>query len=58
MDDNEIVELTKDSIKFYDSNLNPINKELQSIEWGASSSEKDGYEDFMIKEINEQYYLL
>ena len=54
LDDNEIVELSVNSVDFYDSNLNKINKELQSIEWGASSSEKDGYEDFMLKEINEQ----
>lgn len=54
LDDNEIVELSRDSVKFYDSNLNLINKELQSIEWGAQSAEKDGYEDFMLKEINEQ----
>ena len=54
LDDNEIVELSRDSIKFYDSDLNPIEKEIKSIEWGAQSAEKDGYEDFMIKEINEQ----
>ena len=54
LDDNEIVELTKNEIKFYDSNLKPIEKTIQSIQWGASSSEKDGYEDFMLKEINEQ----
>ena len=54
LDDNEIVELSRNSVKFYDSNLNLINKELQSIEWGAQSAEKDGYEDFMLKEINEQ----
>ena len=54
LDDNEIVEVSKDSIKFYDSNLNSINKRLKSIEWAASSSEKDGYEDFMLKEIHEQ----
>ena len=54
LDDNEIVELSRNSVKFYDSNLNLIDKELQSIEWGAQSAEKDGYEDFMLKEINEQ----
>ena len=54
LDDNEIVELSKNSVQFYDSNLKPINKELKSIEWGASSSEKDGYDDFMLKEIHEQ----
>ena len=54
LDDNEIVELSRDDVKFYDSDLKPIDKEIKSIEWGAQSAEKDGYEDFMLKEINEQ----
>ena len=54
LDDNEIVELSKDNVIFYDKDLNKINKQIKSIEWGAASAEKDGYEDFMLKEINEQ----
>ena len=54
LDDNEIVELSKDNVIFYDKDLNIINKLIKSIEWGAASAEKDGYEDFMLKEINEQ----
>lgn len=54
LDDNEIVELSKDNVIFYDKDLNRINKPIKSIEWGAASAEKDGYEDFMLKEINEQ----
>lgn len=54
LDDNEIVELTKDNATFYDKDLNKIDKPIKSIEWGAASAEKDGYEDFMLKEINEQ----
>ena len=54
LDDNEIVELTKDNVTFYDKDLNRIDKPIKSIEWGAASAEKDGYEDFMLKEINEQ----
>ena len=54
LDDNEIVELSRDDVKFYDKNLNPIRKQIKSIEWGAQSAEKDGYEDFMLKEIHEQ----
>ena len=54
LDDNEIVELSRDSVKFYDSNLKEIQKQIKSIEWGATAAEKDGYEDFMIKEIYEQ----
>ena len=54
LDDNEIAELTKDNVDFYDKDLNKIDKPIKSIEWGAASAEKDGYEDFMLKEINEQ----
>ena len=54
LNDNEIVELTPNSVKFYNSNLEPINKKIKVIDWGASAAEKDGYADFMLKEINEQ----
>ena len=54
LDDNEIAELSGDKIKFYDSELKEIIKPVKSIEWGALSAEKDGYEDFMLKEIYEQ----
>ncbi len=54
LDDNEIVELSRDNVKFYNLELQEIKKQLKSIEWGASSAEKDGYEDFMLKEIYEQ----
>ena len=54
LDDLEFVVLTKNSAKFYDKDLNKISKQTQSIEWNASSAEKDGYDDFMLKEIYEQ----
>ena len=54
LDDNEIVELSRDEVKFYNKDLKRIDKPIKSIEWGASSAEKDGYEDFMLKEIYEQ----
>ena len=54
LDDREIVVLTRDSIEFYDENLNPIQKSIKNIDWAASSSEKGSYSDFMIKEIHEQ----
>ncbi len=54
LDDNEIVELSRDKVKFYDENLQEIQKPIKNIEWSALSAEKDGYEDFMLKEIYEQ----
>ena len=54
LNDLEFVLLTKDSAKFYDKDLNEIEKKTQNIEWNASAAEKDGFDDFMLKEIYEQ----
>ena len=54
LNDNEFALITKDMINFYDMNLTPHNKEVKNIEWDASAAEKDGYEDYMLKEIYEQ----
>ena len=54
LNDFEYVFLARDSAEFYDKDLNKIDKKTQSIEWDAASSEKNGYEDFMLKEIHEQ----
>lgn len=54
LNDFEYVFLSRDSAEFYDKDLNKIDKKTQSIEWDAASSEKNGYEDFMLKEIHEQ----
>lgn len=54
LNDLEFVVLTKDSAKFYDKDLNKIEKKTQSIEWNATAAEKEGYDDFMLKEIFEQ----
>ena len=54
LNDFEFVLLSRGEAKFYDKDLNPIKKEAKTIEWSAASSEKDGYEDYMLKEIYEQ----
>ena len=46
--------LKKDKVIFYDLNGDEINKELKEIKWDMNIAKKDGYEHFMIKEINEQ----
>ena len=52
--DGEFVELTRDEIKFYDQDLNKINKKIEKVEWSETASSKNGYEDYMLKEIYEQ----
>ena len=54
LNDLEFVILSRSDIKFYDKDLNKIEKETKVIEWNATSAEKDGYDDFMLKEIHEQ----
>lgn len=54
LDDNEYAVIYKDHIEFYDNNLVKHEKEIKVIEWDASAAEKNGYEDFMLKEIHEQ----
>ncbi len=54
LEDNEIAELTLNEIKFYKNNLELVHKELETITWDASAIEKNGYDDFMLKEIYEQ----
>ena len=54
LNDYEYVVLSRDKAEFYDANLKPIKKDLVNIDWNASAAEKDGYPDFMLKEIYEQ----
>ena len=54
IDNLEAACLKKDKVIFYDLNGDVIQKELKEIKWDVSAAEKEGYEHFMIKEINEQ----
>lgn len=54
LNDGEIAEVYKDKINFYNLNLENIEKEIKTIEWDATSSDKDNYPDYMLKEIFEQ----
>ena len=54
LEDNEYAVVYQDHVQFYDSNLVEHVKEVKVIEWDATAAEKNGYEDFMLKEIHEQ----
>ena len=54
LDDNEFAIVKKDSIRFFDNSLTEHNKAIKNIEWDANAAGKDGYEDYMLKEIFEQ----
>jgi len=54
LDEMEMAEIDANKVTFYNINLKQIDKPLKSIEWDAVASEKQGYADFMLKEIYEQ----
>lgn len=54
LDDYEFALIEKNSIKFYNLDLVEHSKEIKNIEWDSSAAEKNGYEDYMLKEIFEQ----
>lgn len=54
IENNEIVEVKKDSVKVMDTEGNEIKREVTHIEWDMEAASKGGYEFFMEKEIHEQ----
>ena len=54
LDDNEFAVIKSDNIRFFDNSLVEHNKAVKNIEWDANAAGKDGYEDYMLKEIFEQ----
>lgn len=54
LNDGDLAELTKSSIDFYDNDFNKVEKSPETITWDAKAADKNGYDDFMIKEIYEQ----
>lgn len=50
----EIVIIDRDGVVVHDEFDNVVRKEIETINWTPEMAEKEGYEHFMIKEINEQ----
>ena len=50
----EFARISSDSIRVYNSNLEVIPKKINTATWSASEYKKNGYDHFMLKEINEQ----
>ena len=55
VNDGEIVEVTSEGSRFIEPvNGQPIEREVEEVEWDDEAAEKGGYETFMLKEIHEQ----
>ena len=50
----DIVVLTKDNIKYYDRDLNEIYKNIKIFNGDSEEISKNGYDHYMLKEINEE----
>lgn len=54
LDNDEILDLSKDSYQIYDRQGNEITKEIHTVEYSLDAASKDGFDHFLIKEIHEQ----
>lgn len=54
LEEGEFAKITNTSIDIFDSNLKKITKGINTATWSANKYKKNGYEHFMLKEINEQ----
>ncbi|MDC7288121.1 glutamine--fructose-6-phosphate transaminase (isomerizing) [Blautia schinkii] len=54
MENEEIVCLSKENIRFYNIDGDELEKTPTAIDWDIDAAEKGGYEHFMLKEIYEQ----
>lgn len=54
LDDDDIVKLNKDEVIIYDSNLNILDKKVNTFDGDINKISKGNYEHFMLKEIFEQ----
>ena len=54
IDDNQIVTLTPNSMKYIDSEKNILEPKIEVLPWEPVALSKMGYKHFMLKEIHEQ----
>ena len=54
LDNHDIVVLTKDNIKYYDKDMKEVQKEIREFNDEKDVISKNGYDHFMLKEINEE----
>src|SRR5947209_20006557 len=54
IENDEIVVIRPDGVKFLDAAGEPIERDVVEIDWDPETAEKQGFETFMLKEIHEQ----
>ncbi len=54
LNDYDIIKMNRDNITIYNNKLEIDNKKIYTFSGNVETAEKNGYEHFMLKEINEQ----
>lgn len=54
LDDGDFALVSNAKVEFFDKNENIIEKDIKVIDWDSNAADKNGYEDYMLKEIFEQ----
>ena len=49
-----VAELAKDSVRFWDSDRQPVEQTPEEVDWNVEQAQKGGYPHFMLKEIHEE----
>ncbi|MBI4238681.1 MAG: glutamine--fructose-6-phosphate transaminase (isomerizing) [Deltaproteobacteria bacterium] len=54
LEDGDIAEVRRDGITIRDADAREVQRPIREVQWSAAMAEKEGYKDFMLKEIYEQ----
>lgn len=54
LENGDLADINGDSYTIYDKNNSEVSREIKVIEWSVDAASKDGFDHFMIKEINEE----
>ena len=58
LENGDLVDINGDGYTIYDENNSEVSREIKTIEWSVDAASKDGYDHFMIKEINEEGFAI
>lgn len=54
LEDGDLVQITAQEHQVTDKDGLPVDRPVQTVQWTPEDAQKDGYDHFMLKEINEQ----
>jgi glutamine---fructose-6-phosphate transaminase (isomerizing) len=54
LEQGDLAEITRDAVKIYDAQGNPVTRAVHETQWSQEAAEKGPYRHFMLKEIFEQ----